>query len=143
MATRYFKKHNPNVKLFLKCTGGVLHFQQVDKFGYLKSDDPQIGDNPSILDELDTGMRNQVGGVIEISAAQYDAAIKKKALSQSFPGSSPSWREEISAARPLDTLGIRVLEPAAVASQQVPSSQETTSAPQVRSLRERANLGIR
>lgn len=143
MATRYFRKFSPNVKLFVKATGKQIHFIPIGDFGYIRSDDSQIQDDPKILAEIDVGIKNEVGGVQEITFAQYDAAIKKKELNPSSPAWRTPYREEIRAGTPLDTLGVRVNAPVAAVNPAPESSKESVSSPPVRSLRERANLGTR
>lgn len=47
-----------------------------------------------LIQELDSAIRNQVGGVIRLTKEQYDEAVKKKSAEKS-PVSSPSYRQEI------------------------------------------------
>lgn len=148
MAIRYFRKHSPNVKLWM--FGRPIQFAAFGKFGYLKSDDPEIANHASksvdeILAQIDLGIRQGVGGVEEISAAQYDSDfLKKKAQTILSPKSN--WREEIGGHISPDTLlsGLaQVARPAPVSDAEPTVPDSRTVSPTVRSLRERATLGHR
>lgn len=144
MATRYFKKYNPLAKQWLS-NGHYLQFNSNGnpKWAYLKSNDLEINENPEILAEIDAAIKNKVGSIHEITAAQYDAEfVKKNSTTQS---QKLNWREEFGAIVPMDTLGPRVLQrpvaednPSALG-----STVETIPRIPTKSLREMANLGHR
>lgn len=144
MAIRYFKKVSPMEKLWMS-NGHHLKFRDLGKFAYLKSDDPEINEDPKTLAEIDAGMKNKVGGVSEISATQYDDEFVKKNSTTQSGESNRRWREEFGQAVPMDTLAPRVSrEPAAVAeSTGLGATVETTPRVPSKSLREMANLGHR
>lgn len=86
MSVRYFAKYNPRQAFFLS-NGKSLRFTPVDH------DNGVIALNePSIIGEIETAMREHRGGITEITAEEY--AEKK---SKDFDISSErKWREEIS-----------------------------------------------
>ena len=140
MPIRYFKKHNPNVKLWMP-SGHALQFAQIGKYGYMRSDSPEIAEDPKILTEIDLGIKTEIGGVREISASQWEDEYVKKNLSPQYQGSRTNWREEFGLTVGADTVSPRVSEKAAVAASADPV-QPAADAPPVRSLRDRANFGV-
>lgn len=145
MATRYFRKPSPKVKLWM--FGRPIQFVEEGKFGYITSDDPQIQHHPkgadAVLAEIERGIREGQGAVSEIGAGQYENEFIKKKQQPNL-SRAPKWREEISAGTSLDTLAPKVDRVAAAASKPQPQSIQPapdTAPPAVTTLRDRANLG--
>jgi len=141
--SRYFRKFSPNVELWMS-TGRHIKFPTSNgKFGYLASDDPQIKDDPAILAEIEKGIQNQVGGVQEISAEQYEEEwVKKKNSTTLSQGSKRLWRDEVSAPIMSDTITGLSARPAAQVKHDVPRETIDPVA-SGSSLRERARVGSR
>lgn len=144
MAIRYFRKHNYNVDLWMS-NGHPIKFEVVGKIGYIRSDNDQIRDDPNILAEIDAGIKAGIGGVREISAAQYDdEVVKKKASSPSSVAWRAPYREEFGAGTSTDTLAPKMSpnrEPVVVVNQSQNETVSDTSKVVPKSLRERANVG--
>lgn len=83
MEPRYYSKELPESPIYLSSG-------QPMKFDVMTTSDAWL------ISELDAAIQNGVGGIISITKAQYDDAIKKKSLGQS-PVNSPHSRQEISA----------------------------------------------
>lgn len=82
--TRFYKKISPSVLLYL-ASGRPLQFDKVDtEWGVL-----QVG-NEAIQAELAECIKREVGGVSEISEAEYKAELQKKTILR------PAWRDELS-----------------------------------------------
>lgn len=129
--------------------GRPIKFQALGDFAYITSDDPLIQHHTkgvdAVLVEIDRGIREGQGGVIEITAAQYENEfVKKKASSNSSPASKPHWREEIRADMSPDTLAPKLDQVARpVVGSKAPAADPdapVNAATPARSLRERANL---
>jgi hypothetical protein len=143
MATRYFKKHAPNVALWMS-NGHHVTFPTLDnRIGYLTSDDPQINGNQKMLDDIDAAIKAQRGAVSEITAADYEELwVKKKASKQSLPGSVKPWREEMSLGTSPDTMSNPLGKPKVAAEPSRPESKpDEPEAPPKRSLKDRARVG--
>lgn len=81
---KYFKKISPQVRLQLS-NGHNLQFENVDgEWGILA-----VG-NPGILAELAVCIKQETGGVIEITEAEYNEMAEKKTTYR------PRWRDEMS-----------------------------------------------
>lgn len=87
---RYFKKFNPQQTLFLS-TGQTVKFTPVDHdWGVIAVN------NPLVISEVEAMMREQRGGISEITAEEYTE--QKKTASERL--SAPKWREEIGKNQP-------------------------------------------
>lgn len=94
---KWYKKFNPSVMVHLS-NGRGIKFDTLDNIlGFYATD------NPGIISEFETCMREQRGGVMEISQEDFDEQYgSKKKLSPNFRP-KPLNREEIAASMPLDT----------------------------------------
>lgn len=80
---KFYKKISPQIRLQL-ASGRNLQFENVDgTWGVHKSV------NPEIQAELAACIRNEIGGVTEITEAEYTALVEKKTTSPQV------WREEL------------------------------------------------
>lgn len=128
--------------------GRPIKFHVFGDFGYIASDDPLIQNHAkgeaAVLVEIDRGIREGQGGVIEITATQYENEfVKKKVQSNSSPASKPHWREEVRADMSPDTLAPKldqVARPVVASKTAVDPAAPANSTAPVRSLRERANF---
>lgn len=92
MAARYFKKYSPNTPLFVKIDGvdQQLKFDSLDLvLGYYGTEEE--GPQKEILRMI----REQRGGVSEISKEEYDTEYAQKKMKGEEPLMSP-FREELS-----------------------------------------------
>lgn len=87
MAIKYYRKEIPTTPVYID---GVPF-----RFEILRTEDPKL------IEALDSAILKQIGGVIAITADEYDAEAKKKASGQpSSYGSTPRGRRlELSADR--------------------------------------------
>lgn len=137
MPIRYFKKHNGNVKLWM--FGRPIQFHLLGTNGFIRSDDPLIRDDAKIMAEIDRGIRDEQGGVTELSESQYEDLYVKKKLSPPSPVSKRAWREELGFGQTQDTLGQRLVSAVEPKAPTPPPPQEATQSNQ--SLRAKVNLG--
>jgi hypothetical protein len=83
---RYFQKIYPNQPLILTNGNAFRRFEVTQ--------DPQIGvyatENPKLLGEFEQAMSAQIGGVKEITQAEYEALKKKAAPKNLNEAFSPS-----------------------------------------------------
>jgi hypothetical protein len=79
--TKWYKKELPDQAVYIS--------GRPYKFDFMATSDPWL------INEFDSAIRHQSGGIVEITQAQYDESIKKKQQSPS-PFNSP-WRQEIRA----------------------------------------------
>lgn len=87
----YFKKiTNPDQKLFIS-TGQAFQFERIDVSTGIYPHDGQ-GISPGLAEEIRILIREQRGGIEEITAAEYRALVQKKKSGSS----KPFWREELS-----------------------------------------------
>lgn len=85
---RYFKKAVPKTPLWLS-NGEPMAFPTVNGVhGFLKTEDENL------LKEFDLAIKNQRGGVQEITQAEYEDFEKKSASLSGSP--QQPWREELS-----------------------------------------------
>lgn len=90
MSAGYFKKFAPQVKVVLS-TGEVHQFESVAwDWGVYPPEGKQM--SPWLAEQLRQVMRNGVGGLTEITKAEYDELIAKKKAEPD--GMSQPWREE-------------------------------------------------
>ena len=85
---RYYKKTNPNQRVYLS-TGAFIQFP---------TDNPAIGylviSNEGIQSELSALMARGQGGVEEVNASEYEETVKKKVNSPDLRDLSPRQEPE-------------------------------------------------